>query len=56
MQEDKKPKKETIEKLRMILDDPYNKDEYIKNKYLIKLQRKLIKHSNVSIIDRKSVV
>ena len=50
MQEDKKPKKETIEKLRMILDDPYNQDESIKNKYLIKLQRKLIKPSNVSII------
>jgi transcription termination factor NusA len=41
MQDNKKSKKEILEKLRMILDDPYIKDESIKNKNLIKLQRKL---------------
>lgn len=56
MQEDKKPKQDTIEKLRMILDDPYIQDESIKNKYLIKLQRKLIKPSNVSIIQSKKKI
>ena len=50
MQDDKKPKKETIEKLRMILDDPNIQDESIKNKYLVKLQRKLIKPTDINII------
>ncbi len=53
MQDDKKLNKETIEKLRMILDDPHIQDGSIKNKYLIKLQRKLIKPTNVNIISSK---
>ena len=47
MQDDKKLKKETIEKLRMILDDPHIQEGSIKNKYLITLQRKLIKPINI---------
>jgi len=53
MQDDKKPKKEIIEKLRMILDDPFIQDGSIENKHLIKLQRKLIKPTDVSIISSK---
>jgi hypothetical protein len=53
MQEVKKPKKEIIEKLRMILDNPNIQDESIKNKYLIKLQKKLIKPSNINITQYK---
>jgi len=50
MQESKKSKKETIEKLRMILDNPSVKDPTIDNKsYLNSLQKRLIKPSKQSL-------
>jgi len=50
MQDDKKSKKDVIDKLRMILDDPYIDDDTIKNKDLKQLQKKLIKPSSLNII------
>ncbi len=53
MQKNNKQKNETINKLRMILDDPNIQDETIKNKNLLKLQKKLIKPSYARIIKSK---
>ena len=53
MQDNKKTKNEIVEKLRMILDDPYVEDESIKNKNLIKLKRKLTKPLTENIIYSK---
>jgi len=47
MQENEKSKKKTIEKLRMILDNPYSEDLHIKNeKNLNALRERLVKSNN----------
>jgi len=47
MQENEKSKKKTIEKLRMILDNPYNEDLHIENeKNLNALRERLVKPNN----------
>ena len=55
MQSNKKSKKDIIEKLRMILDDPYIKYESINDKNLVSLQKKLKKpsHENISFSKKK---
>ena len=53
MQDKAKSKKEIIDKLRMILDNPYMDDDSIKNKELKQLQKKLIKPSSLNIISPK---
>lgn len=51
MQKGKKSKKETIEKLRMILDDPSTKDPFIKDEaYLNALQKRLAGPSKESYV------
>jgi hypothetical protein len=51
MQEIKKSKKKTIEKLRMILDNPHIKDPYIKGETnLSALQKRLVKPSDESFV------
>jgi hypothetical protein len=53
MQDNEKSKKEIIEKLRMILDNPYLEDDSIKNKELKQLQKKLVKPSSFRFISPK---
>jgi hypothetical protein len=55
MQSNKKSKKDIIEKLRMILDDPNIKHESLNDKNLIRLQKKLKKPSyeNISFSKKK---
>jgi hypothetical protein len=53
MQDKAKSKKEIIDKLRMILDNPYMEDDSIKNKELKQLQKKLIKPSSFNVISPK---
>jgi len=56
MQDDKKTKKDIIDKLRMILDNPNIDDESIKNKDLLRLQKKLIEPSALDIISSKKII
>jgi len=56
MQDDKNEKKDIIEKLRMILDNPNIKDKSIKNKNLINLQKKLVEPSPLNIISSKKIL
>lgn len=56
MQDDKKAKKDMIDKLRMILDNPHINDESIKNKDLLRLQKKLVEPSALHIISSKKIV
>ena len=56
MQDDKKTKKDMIDKLRMILDNPHINDESIKNKDLLRLQKKLVEPSALHIISSRKTV
>jgi hypothetical protein len=54
MQLNKKSKKDIINKLRMILDDPHIKDDSIKNKNLISLQKKLTSTSKENLLFKEN--